>query len=294
MEILIDNAPVRDEFNRWCNYFKNDDLYSSKDTVGLFDVLRAHFLIADYFYGEEYGIAGVGPRDANLLHSAIYRQFVSFGGKDKWNTPYERCATLVFGLIKDHPFHDANKRTGLLVLLFFLNKHGKIPTVNQKVLENFVVDIAKNQLHKHRRYKDFQRKSVDPEVLFIADYLRRKSRKRDSKYYEVTYRELDKLLNSFDCCLSNPHNNFIDVCKIVNKKKILGLGKTEKKMIKVAQIGFPSWKKSVGKGAIRTVRNATDLTPQKGVDSARFFHGVDPLNTLIDDYQRILERLAYR
>ena len=158
MEISIDNIPVRDEFDRWYKHFGDDDRYNLNDTVGLLDVLRSHFLIVDHFYTKGYGVALSGPRDANLLHSAIYRQFVSFGGKDKWNTPYEKCATLLFGLIKDHPFHDANKRTGLLVLLYFLNKLGRVPTIGHKDLENFVVDIATDALHKHRRKKDLERK----------------------------------------------------------------------------------------------------------------------------------------
>jgi death-on-curing protein len=148
MEIFLDNAPVKKEFERWSKYFERDDAYETIDTIGLVDVLRAHFLIADYFYGEGYGIAGVGPRDANLLHSSVYRQFVSFGGKDKWTTSFEKCATLLYGLVKDHPFHDANKRTGLLTMLFFLNKMGRYPVVKQKELENFVVDIAEDRLKK--------------------------------------------------------------------------------------------------------------------------------------------------
>ena len=294
MEILLDNAPVQKEFERWCKYFDGDDAYDTSDTVGLVDVLRAHFLIADYFYSEGYGIAGVGPRDANLLHSSVYRQFVSFGGKDKWATSFEKCATLLFGLVKDHPFHDANKRTGLLTMLFFLNKMGRYPVVKQKELEDFVVDIAEDKLKKYRRQQDLQRKSVDPEILFIADYLRRNSRPRDSKYYSITYRELDQSLRQFGYCLSNPHKNFIDICRIEERRKFLGLGKKETKLIKLAQIGFPSWKKTVGKRAIKTVRTATDLTPKKGIDSATFYHGVDPLNTLISEYEAPLERLAYR
>lgn len=294
MEILIDNEPVCEEFNRWCDFFGSEDAYNTDDTVGLLDVLRAHFLIADYFYGEGYGIAGVGPRDPNLLHSAVYRQFVSFGGKDKWNTPYERCATLVFGLVKDHPFHDANKRTGLLVLLYFLNKVGRIPTVKQKELEDFIVEIAENRLRKYRRQRDLGKKSIDPDILFIADYLRRNSRGRDGRYYEITYRELDNRLKQFGYCLANPHNNFIDVCRIEERRKHYIIGRKEQKLVKVAQIGFPSWKKTVGKGAIKTVRESTDLTPKKGVDSATFFHGVDPLNVLIAEYEQPLERLAYR
>lgn len=294
MEILIDNDKVKNEFERWCEHFGDEDPYKTQDTVGLKDVLRTHFLIADFFYSEGYGIAAVGPRDPNLLHSAVYRQFVSFGGKDKWITPYERCATLVFGLIKDHPFHDANKRTGLLTLLYFLVCMNRTPTIGQKDLENFVVDIAGDGLKRYRRQKELARHTDDPEIYFIADYLRRNSRKRDNRYYTITYRELDRRLREFKFCLANPHKNFIDICRIEHRRKYFGFGAKHEQLIKVAQIGFPGWKNQVGKGAISTVRKETKLSPEKGVDSATFFHGADPLYSLISEYSGPLERLAYR
>ena len=108
MEFL--NADVEREYARWVALVGVDDPYTSRNTVGLHQVLRAHFLIVDFFSQEGGGVGGVGPKSLDLLHSAIYRQFVSFGGKDKWAEPLEKCATLLFGLVKDHPFHDANKR----------------------------------------------------------------------------------------------------------------------------------------------------------------------------------------
>lgn len=294
MEILIDNEPVKKEFDRWCKHFGNTDPYVSDKTIGLKDVLRAHFLIGDYFYSEGSGIAAIGPRDPNLLHSAVYRQFVSYGGKDKWATPYERCATLLFGLVKDHPFHDANKRTGLLTMLFFLNNMNRSPTVGQKDLEDFIVEIAESGLKRYRRQKELARRTDDPEIYFIADFLRRNSKKRDHRYYRITYRELDRRLRGFSFCLTNPHKNFIDVCKLEKRKKYIVLGKEQEVMYKVAQIGFPGWKNQVGKGAISTVRKETKLTPDKGIDSDVFFRGADPLHSLISEYSAPLERLAYR
>jgi death-on-curing protein len=294
MEVLLDHVPVRQEFQRWCEHFGDADPYISDDTVGIKDVLRAHFLVADYFYGQGYGIAALGPRDPNLLHSAVYRQFVSYDGRDKWQDSFERCATLVFGLVKDHPFHDANKRTGLLVLLYFLSQQNRLPTVKQKELENLVVDIADGRLIRYRRQQEIAKKTDDPEIYFIADYLRRNSRKRDSRYYTITYQELNLRLKEFGFCLHNPHKNFIDVCRIETKKGFFGFGQTRTDLIRVAQIGFPSWKKQVGKGAISTVRRETGLTPEKGVDSEAFFRGADPLYTLIAEYHGPLERLAQR
>ncbi len=294
MEIIIDNEAVKAEYERWRVHFGDHDPYTANNNIGIRDVLRAHFLIADYFYGQGFGIGGIGPRDPNLLHSAVYRQFTGFDGTDKWETSFERCATLLFGLIKDHPFHDANKRTALLVLLYFLYLINRTPTIGQKELEDFIVEIAEDRLRQYRRLQSLQSRTDDPEIYFIADYLRRHSRMLDKRYYTITYAELDSRLRGFGYCLSNPHKNLIDICRIEKSRGFLGFGKETTRFVTVAQIGFPSWKRQVGKGAIATVRRKTGLTPEKGVDSESFYRGTDPLYSLIAEYAGPLERLAHR
>ena len=129
MEILAE--PIRREYERWGRMVGLEDPYASPSTLGILDVLRAHFLIADFFYEIGVGLGGVGPRDLNLLHSAVSRQFTEFGSAKKWTNGFETCATLFYGLIKDHPFHDANKRTAFLSALYHLHKMGRCPTVSQ-------------------------------------------------------------------------------------------------------------------------------------------------------------------
>lgn len=294
MEVTFTNSRIADEYQRWLREFGNEDSYDTDDTVGILDVLRAHFLIADYFYEQQSGLGGIGPREPNLLHSAVYRQFVAFGTRKKWTDQYQRAATLVFGLVTDHPFHDANKRTGLLVLLYSLHKMNRFPTVKQSELEDLMVEIAERSLDKYGRMKQLAKRSDDADVLFIADYLKRYSRARDSRSYTITYQELDRKLRDFGFCLCNPHKNFIDVSRIEKRRTLLGLGKEQERLVWLAQIGFPGWKNQVGQGAIATVRKKTRLTPEYGVDSNSFFRGVDPLHALIESYQGPLHRLAFR
>lgn len=294
MNVLFTSSSVEQEYLRWARQFPGEDRYDGKHTVGLLDVLRAHFLIADYFMDKREGIGGIGPRDPNLVHSAVYRQFVAYGGREKWSDPYQKAATLVFGLVKDHPFHDANKRTGLLVFLYALHKMGRVPTAKQQELEDLMVETAEGALVRYPRRKELEKRSDDADVLFLADYLKRHSRERDSRYYTITYHELDYRLREFGFRLCHPHNNFIDVARIEQKRRFLGLGRREEILVKVAQIGFPGWKSQVGKGAVATVRRETGLTPEKGVDSAAFFKGADALKSLIDSYSGPLQRLATR
>lgn len=289
-------SEVRAEYERWMREFP-DDPYSAGNTVGIYDVLRAHFLIADYFFDAGAGIGGIGPRDSSLLHSAVYRQFVSFGGMEKWRNEYERCATLLYGLVKDHPFHDANKRTALLVTLYFLQKNNRVPTTSQRELEDFVVEVAEDSLAKYRRFADMEKSDVpDAEIRFIADFFKRNTRQVDRRSYTITFQDLNRILNTkFSAGLENPSGNYIDVVKYETRRPVLGLfGKPERRASRVANIGFPGWKKQVSAGAIKTVRTELGLLPIRGVDSQAFFGSADPLNSLIEEYSGPLSRLADR
>lgn len=291
------DAGLEREYTRWLGIVGEDDPYATKATIGLHDVLRAHFLILDFFSQEKQGegVGGVGPKDLNLLHSAIYRQFVSLGGKEKWPTPFEKCATLMYGIVKDHPFHDANKRTGFLTTLLFLERIGRIPRIKQKEFEDFVVEVADDQLEKYPRFREARVSVQDPEVQFIADYLKRNTRDVDHQTYTVTFHELNQILKPHNVELSSPRGNYIDIIKVEHRPKYLGLlGPRVRHETRLAQIGFPGWKRQVTKGALKTVREATGLTAQNGYDSKTFFQGADPLHALIDTYAEPLRRLANR
>lgn len=59
------------------------------------DVLRAYFILADYFTDDSGGHQKesmlVGLRSEQLLASALSRQCVSFGGKCKYSDPIDIC-----------------------------------------------------------------------------------------------------------------------------------------------------------------------------------------------------------
>ena len=59
-------------------------------------------------------------RDEGLLDSAISAPFQSFGGIDLYPDIILKAARLGFGLIKNHPFVDGNKRIGAHAMIAFL------------------------------------------------------------------------------------------------------------------------------------------------------------------------------
>jgi death-on-curing protein len=286
---------VEREYERWQETVGALQQDESRGAVGVRDVLRAHFLIVDYFIGSEYGVGGVGPRDVNLLHSAVSRQFVAFGMREKWPDPLQKCATLIFGLVMDHPFHDANKRTAFLVMLYYLDKLCRTPRVDQREFENFIIQLADHRLGQYPRFVQLSEKEDDAEVLFVYDFIKRKTRQVDKRPYTVTYHVLNQILRQHGFELVNPNGNYIDLVRVEHSRGFLGLKRSaERKETRLAQIGFPGWKKQVGRGALQTVRKAADLTPERGYDSKVFFEGADPLSALISIYEGPLRRLADR
>lgn len=294
------HADVEREYQRWTKIVGGDDPYHADDTVGLHDVLKAHFLLIDYFVEKNYAVGGVGPRDLDLLHSALSRQFTSYGGVKKWNGLFENCATLMFGLIMNHPFHDANKRTALLCVLFLLHRKKHIIELPQKRLDAMVVAIAANELHvyfsKETRYQKRLTAAAGPDeiVRILADFLRRNTRFRDDSSRSVTYSELNRALRGHGFELRNPSGNYINVVRVepARRANFLGLGGRPEREVYLAQVGFPGWKDQVHKSALKTVREATGLTTKNGCDTRVLFKEAEPLTSLISEYAEPLRRLA--
>jgi death-on-curing protein len=65
-----------------------------------------------------------GLRDEGLLESALEAPFQSYGDQDLFPTVQAKAARLGYGLIKNHPMVDGNKRIGTHAMLVFLALNG--------------------------------------------------------------------------------------------------------------------------------------------------------------------------
>jgi death-on-curing protein len=63
-------------------------------------------------------------------------------GTDLYPDFPERAAALCFSLVKNHPFVDGNKRTGLLALSVFLLKNGLILEATDDEAEEAMLSVA--------------------------------------------------------------------------------------------------------------------------------------------------------
>ncbi len=281
---------LRRQYDEWKKKLGADFPDYLRNTVSMDTVLRAHYLLCDYFLHEGEEIAMAGPRNEHLLPSAVGRQFVEFGGCRKWQTDLEVCATLFFGIVKDHPFHDANKRTAFLVAVYHLFANNRIVDSRHKLWDELAIRTAEGKLSQYPQFRKF-RKTPDSEVCFIADFFRRNTRKADKRYYIVTYNQLRAILQRFSFDLDEPAGNFIHVIRKRTIRKGLLRSRVVEERQKVLKIGFPGWGREVSRRDLKQVRKVTCLTPEHDVDSLVFFKGADPLEALIPRYHGVLTRL---
>lgn len=65
-----------------------------------------------------------GIRDENLLDSAVNAPFQTFDEEFLYKTLDQKAARMGYGIIKNHPFIDGNKRIGMLAMMVFLELNG--------------------------------------------------------------------------------------------------------------------------------------------------------------------------
>lgn len=86
-----------------------------------------------------------GIRDEGLLDSALFAPFQSFDSTDVYPSLQQKAARLCFGLVKNHPFVDGNKRIGTHAMLVFLALNGVELSYTQAELSNMILQIASSE-----------------------------------------------------------------------------------------------------------------------------------------------------
>lgn len=96
---------------------------------------------------ERYGgLSGV--RDLGLLESALAAPQAGFGDQLLHPTLEEMAGAYLFHLVKNHPFSDGNKRTGLAAALAFLGLNGFRLQASEDEVVELVVAVASGSAGK--------------------------------------------------------------------------------------------------------------------------------------------------
>ena len=256
--------------------------------INISDTLRAYFILAHYFTDssstdEEKMLIGV--RDINLLGSAIGRQTISYGGKRKYTDKIDICATLFFGLVKNHSFSDGNKRTALLILLYQLGLYGYMPNAPKKDFEKLVVSVASNNIPNDYEY-DYKkcRKASDPIVATISRIIRKRVKKKDHTYH------IDPTMNEMVEALKEHGVEWKLFGTKLHLERTVRGGLFKKDETYQYTASFAGWTRTVGADTARKILTSLKLY-EEFADYKDFFEGKEPLYQLVDNFSGPLRRL---
>ncbi|MFC3342177.1 type II toxin-antitoxin system death-on-curing family toxin [Paenibacillus abyssi] len=106
------------------------------------EVIAAHYFMMKRMNDAEQA----GVKDHSLLDSAVHRPQQSLFGEDAYPNVFDKAAALLEFLVKNHCFHNGNKRTAYLVTKSFLLINGYHLKMERGSAVEFIVDIAKGVL----------------------------------------------------------------------------------------------------------------------------------------------------
>lgn len=102
------------------------------------EVIAAHYFMMKRMNDADQA----GVKDHGLLESAVHRPEQSVFGEDAYPTLFDKAAALLESLVKNHCFHNGNKRTAYLVTKSFLMLNGYHLRMERRYAVEFIVDIA--------------------------------------------------------------------------------------------------------------------------------------------------------
>lgn len=109
-------------------------------TLNKAQVLMLH----DQLIAETGGSPGL--REDGMLESALAAPFQSFGETELYPSLPQKAARLCFGLVKNHPFVDGNKRIGAHAMLVFLAVNGVYLSYTQQELSDVILRLAAGEI----------------------------------------------------------------------------------------------------------------------------------------------------
>ena len=104
------------------------------------DIYELHIQLEKTF------ILSSGIRDEKLLASAVNTPFQTFMGNDLYPSIYDKAAQLCYGIAKNHPFTDGNKRTALHSMYVYLIINGFDITATQQEVEDLIINVAAGKM----------------------------------------------------------------------------------------------------------------------------------------------------
>lgn len=247
-----------------------------------------------------------GVKNYGLLESAINRQLTGFGDSYKYVTIFLNAATLTFGVIKNHSFHNGNKRAGLLALIkhLYVNNHVLSPSLESSEIYEFLVSIADSKLEnfankykkkytfiKNKEEKRTNTWETDTVIRFMAFWIKKNSEPKSKTIKgNVKISFLKRVLNNKNIFIEQNGSN-LEVY-IEKENRFLGLIKigNKKSFIKTYSLG--NNRTEISKQTLNTLRKDFNLTKTNGIDDTFFYDDEAFLDMEIKTYKKLIYQLS--
>ena len=264
------------------------------------EILELHEILCDNYelLPEMEPVSPSGIKNMNMLESAISRQLVGSGEYYKYSDIYSNCATLVFGLVKNHAFHNGNKRIGFLALLKHLYSNGYVISPDIKHIEIYELlrALADSDLQEHAKtYNQVFYKIIrihtswkdETQIQYLAWWLRRNAEHKNRKVKQktISINELERILKKKNL-ETKFSGKFLTIIRPVSFLQGL-VGKNPFKKEYTIKDG-----KSVALSMVEQMRKDFGLSFLDGVDNSSFFNEEDFLTKEIMSYKKIIYKLA--
>jgi death-on-curing family protein len=273
----------KDECSVNHNIVNITDNYSNKSKIIHFrylttnDLLAIHDALVIFFAAENDPIFPPGPKDIGLLDSASHRPMtaINIGNSntiEKYTTIHRKAAALFHSMIKNHPFHNGNKRTALVALLIFLENNDITIDANDDRLFEFVINTAIGNLIKPGPI------SSDNEVEKIEEWIKSHS------------------IKSFDYSRSMKTTDFLDAVQKAGGryKRQGGGGRWVIWGPNGDSVRFNQNNNKLNGSVIRKYLQKIGLSPgQSGIHFNEFEEGLDPNQKLIRRFRMVLKKLSH-
>jgi death-on-curing protein len=101
-------------------------------------------------YAEQIRLFGGSPgiRDVGLLQWAVGSVEATFGGAFVHETIFSMAAAYLYGVCRNHPFFDGNKRTAVAAALTFLELNGMEIDADEDPFYDLVIGVVEGRVSK--------------------------------------------------------------------------------------------------------------------------------------------------
>lgn len=254
-----------------------------------------------------------GVKDYNALERAIARQTTGYGNWIKYDNPFLNCATLIYGINKNHVFHNGNKRASFLSMIKHLYVNGYVlrPEVAHKDIYSLILSIADKPGSIYKFAKKYAisnpefGKSIfnfvgknknwapEDEIKYISLWLTRATiSKHIHPKFRMKINDLKKILEKKKIYLEVINNGVIKLYQTETRKSFLGLSTTTHRINEKTYTLGNSKLSEISKGTVDRVRKDFNLTISDGFDNITFYDDGNFIDEQMTIYKGIIYRLS--